>query len=133
MIIDIGGGTSEIAVIALAGIVCDQSIRVAGDQFTTDVLEYVRNKHHVLIGERTAELIKIQVGSALSQLDEPPPTMMVSGRDLVSGIPRQFNIEYSEIAEALDKSITKVEGAILKALEITPPSLHRTSTKMGFT
>jgi rod shape-determining protein MreB len=123
MIIDIGGGTSEIAVIALAGIVCDQSIRVAGDQFTTDVLEYVRNKHHVLIGERTAELIKIQVGSALSQLDEPPPTMLVSGRDLVSGIPRQFNIEYHEIAEALDKSIAKVEGAILKALEITPPEL----------
>lgn len=123
MIIDIGGGTSEIAVIALAGIVCDQSIRVAGDQFTSDVLDFVRNKHHMLIGERTAELIKIQVGSALPQLDEPPPNMLVSGRDLVSGIPRQININYSEISEALDKSIAKVEGAIMRALEITPPEL----------
>lgn len=123
MIIDIGGGTSEIAVIALAGIVCDESIRVAGDQFTADVLEYVRRQHNMLVGERTAEMIKINIGSALTTLDDPPPPMMVSGRDLMTGIPRQISLTYSEIATALDKSISKVEGAILKALEITPPEL----------
>lgn len=123
MIIDIGGGTSEIAVIALAGIVCDQSIRVAGDQFTADVLEYIRRQHNMLIGERTAEMIKIQVGSALPELDEPPADITVSGRDLMTGIPKQITVSYTEIAHALDKSISKVEGAILKALEITPPEL----------
>ncbi len=123
MIIDIGGGTSEIAVIALAGIVCDESIRVAGDQFTADVLEYVRRQHNMLVGERTAELIKINIGSALTTLEEPPPPMPVSGRDLMTGIPREITLTYSEIATALDKSISKVEGAILKALEITPPEL----------
>ncbi len=123
MIIDIGGGTSEIAVIALAGIVCDQSIRVAGDQFTADVLEYIRRQHNMLIGERTAENIKIQVGSALPELDEPPADITVSGRDLMTGIPKQITVSYTEIAHALDKSISKVEGAILKALEITPPEL----------
>ena len=123
MIIDIGGGTSEIAVIALAGIVCDESIRVACDQFTADVLEYVRRQHNMLVGERTAEMIKINIGSALTTLDDPPPPMMVSGRDLMIGIPRAISLTYSEIATALDKSISKVEGAILKALEITPPEL----------
>jgi rod shape-determining protein MreB len=123
MIIDIGGGTSEIAVIALAGIVCDQSIRVAGDQFTADVLEYVRRQHNMLVGERTAEMIKINIGSALTTLDDPPPPMQVSGRDLMTGIPREITLTYSEIAAALDKSISKVEGAILKALENTPPEL----------
>ena len=123
MIIYIGGGTSEIAVIALAGIVCDESIRVAGDQFTADVLEYVRRQHNMLVGERTAEMIKINIGSALTTLDDPPPPMMVSGRDLMTGIPREISLTYSEIATALDKSISKVEGAILKALEITPPEL----------
>jgi len=123
MIIDIGGGTSEIAVIALAGIVCDESIRVAGDQFTADVLEYVRRQLNMFVGERTAELIKINIGSALTTLEDPPPPMPVSGRDLMTGIPREITLTYSEIATALDKSISKVEGAILKALEITPPEL----------
>ena len=114
-------GTNSI--IALAGIVCDESIRVAGDQFTADVLEYVRRQHNMLVGERTAEMIKINIGSALTTLDDPPPPMMVSGRDLMTGIPREISLTYSEIATALDKSISKVEGAILKALEITPPEL----------
>ncbi|MFM8839178.1 MAG: rod shape-determining protein, partial [Bacteroidota bacterium] len=100
MIIDIGGGTSEIAVIALAGIVCDESIRVAGDQFTADVLEYVRRQHNMLVGERTAELIKINIGSALTTLEDPPPPMPVSGRDLMTGIPREITLTYSEIATA---------------------------------
>jgi len=123
MIIDIGGGTTEIAVVALSGIVCDQSIRVAGDEFTADIVDYMRRQHNLLIGERTAEAIKINVGSALTELDEAPEDYQVSGRDLMTGIPKQLVATYSEIAHALDKSISKIEEAILKALETTPPEL----------
>ncbi|MBX5438055.1 MAG: rod shape-determining protein [Thermoflavifilum sp.] len=123
MIIDIGGGTTGISVIALAGIVCDQSIRIAGDEFTADIMEALRRYHSLLIGERTAEQIKVQVGSALKELDNPPDDIPVNGRDLVTGIPKQIMVSYQEIAEALDKSIFKIEEAILKALETTPPEL----------
>ena len=123
MIIDIGGGTTEIAVVALSGIVCDQSIRVAGDEFTADIVDYMRRQHNLLIGERTAEAIKINVGSALTELDEAPEDYQVSGRDLMTGIPKQLVVTYSEIAHSLDKSISKIEEAILKALETTPPEL----------
>ena len=123
MIIDIGGGTTDIAIIALAGIVCDQSIRVAGDEFTADIIEYMRKAHNILIGERTAESVKINVGSALTELDNPPDDFRVSGRDLMTGIPKEITVNYSEIAQALDKSISKIEEAILKALETTPPEL----------
>jgi rod shape-determining protein MreB len=123
MIIDIGGGTTEIAVIALSGIVCDESIRVAGDEFTLDILDYMRRQHNLLIGERTAETIKIEVGAALPDLENPPRDYEVNGRDLVTGLPKQVVVSYSEIALALDKSISKIEEAILKALEITPPEL----------
>ena len=123
MIIDIGGGTTEIAVVALSGIVCDQSIRVAGDEFTADIVDYMRRQHNLLIGERTAEAIKINVGSALTELDDAPEDYQVSGRDLMTGIPKQLVVTYSEIAHSLDKSISKIEEAILKALETTPPEL----------
>lgn len=123
MIIDIGGGTTEIAVVALSGIVCDQSIRVAGDEFTADIVDYMRRQHNLLIGERTAESIKINVGSALTELDDAPEDYQVSGRDLMTGIPKQLVVTYSEIAHSLDKSISKIEEAILKALETTPPEL----------
>ncbi len=123
MIIDIGGGTTEIAVIALSGIVCDQSIRVAGDEFTLDIVDYMRRQHNMLIGERSAENIKIQIGSALTELDSPPDDYPVNGRDLMTGIPKQIVVSYSEIAHAIDKSIAKIEEAILKALETTPPEL----------
>ncbi|MEM1217412.1 MAG: rod shape-determining protein [Bacteroidota bacterium] len=123
MIIDIGGGTTEIAVIALSGIVCDQSIRTAGDEFTLDIMNYMKRQHNILIGERTAEQIKINVGSALSELETPPDDFAVNGRDLMTGIPKQITISYSEVAHSLDKSITKVEDAILRALEMTPPEL----------
>jgi rod shape-determining protein MreB and related proteins len=123
MIIDIGGGTTGITVIALAGIVCDQSIRIAGDEFTADIMEALRRYHSLLIGERTAEQIKIQIGSAMKDLEDPPSDIPVNGRDLVTGIPKQINVTYQEIAEALDKSIFKIEEAILKALEQTPPEL----------
>jgi rod shape-determining protein MreB and related proteins len=123
MIIDIGGGTTEIAVIALSGIVCDQSIRIAGDELTNDIMSYMKREHNMLIGERTAEQIKIHVGSALHELENPPPDYGVNGRDLMTGIPRQIFVNYQEIAFALDKSLSKIEDAVLKALELTPPEL----------
>ena len=123
MVIDIGGGTTGISVISLSGIVCDESIRVAGDEFTGDVIEAMRRYHSLLIGERTAEQIKIQVGSALKELDTPPEDVAVNGRDLVTGIPKQILVSYTEIADALDKSIFKIEEGVLRALEKTPPEL----------
>ncbi len=131
MIIDIGGGTSEIAVIALGGIVCDQSIRVAGDGFTMDIWDYMRRQHNILIGERSAEMIKIEVGSALPELDNAPVDYAVHGRDLMTGIPKEITVSYSEIAHALDKSISKIEEAILKALEMTPPELSADIYRTG--
>ncbi len=123
MIVDIGGGTTEIAVIALSGIVCDQSIRVAGDTFNRDILDYMRRQHNLLIGERSAEKVKIEVGSALTELDDGPDDYEIRGRDLMTGIPKVIKISYSEIAFALDKSVSKIEEAVLKALEISPPEL----------
>ncbi len=123
MIVDIGGGTTEIAVIALSGIVCDQSIRVAGDTFNRDILDYMRRQHNLLIGERSAEKVKIEVGSALTELDDGPDDYEIRGRDLMTGIPKIIKISYSEIAFALDKSVSKIEEAVLKALEISPPEL----------
>jgi rod shape-determining protein MreB len=123
MVIDIGGGTTGISIISLSGIVCDESIRIAGDEFTADIIEAMRRYHSLLIGERTAEQIKIQVGSALKELDHPPDDVAVNGRDLVTGIPKQIMVSYQEVADALDKSIFKIEEAILKALEKTPPEL----------
>jgi rod shape-determining protein MreB len=131
MIIDIGGGTSEIAVIALGGIVCDKNIRVAGDEFTQDIEEYMRRQHNILVGERTAEQIKIEVGAAMTELDEPPADYAVRGRDLMTGIPKEITVTYSEIAQALDKSISKIEEAILAALESTPPELSADIYKTG--
>lgn len=131
MIIDIGGGTSEIAVIALGGIVCDKSIRVAGDEFTSDIEDYLRRQHNILIGERTAERIKIEVGAALPELDNPPDDFAVHGRDLMTGIPKEITVSYVEIAHALDKSISKIEEAILSALEMTPPELSADIYKTG--
>ncbi len=131
MVIDIGGGTSEIAVIALGGIVTDKNIRVAGDEFTSDIEEYMRRQHNILIGERTAEQIKIEVGAALTELDTPPEDYPVRGRDLMTGIPKEIKVSYTEIATALDKSIAKIEEAILSCLENTPPELSADIYKTG--
>ncbi|MCB0519697.1 MAG: rod shape-determining protein [Lewinellaceae bacterium] len=131
VIIDIGGGTTEIAVIALSGIVCDQSIRTAGDEFTADIIDYMKRAHNILIGERTAEQIKIHVGSALHELENPPSDYAVNGRDLMTGIPKQITISYHEVAQAIDKSIGKVEEAVMKALESTPPELAADIYKTG--
>lgn len=131
MIIDIGGGTTEIAVIALSGIVCDESIRIAGDELTNDIMGYMKREHNILIGERTAEQIKINAGSALHEIDNPPPDYAVNGRDLMTGIPKQIKISYQEVAYALDKSVSKIEDAVLRALESTPPELASDIYKTG--
>jgi len=123
MVIDIGGGTTEIAVIALGGIVCDKSIKVAGDVFSNDIIYYMRTQHNLYIGERTAEKIKIQIGSAIEDLDIPPEDMSVQGRDLLTGKPKQVQISFREIAKSLDKSILRVEDAVMETLSKTPPEL----------
>jgi rod shape-determining protein MreB len=123
MVIDIGGGTSEIAVIALGGIVCNKSIRIAGDDFNQDIEEYMRKQHNITIGERTSERIKIEVGAAIQELENPPEDYAVQGRDMLTGTPREIYVNYREIAHCLDKSISKIEAAILNALEMTPPEL----------
>ncbi|MCH8534331.1 MAG: rod shape-determining protein [Flavobacteriaceae bacterium] len=123
MIVDIGGGTTEIAVIALGGIVCDKSVKIAGDVFTNDIIYYMRTQHNLFIGERTAEKIKIQLGAATEELENVPDDMSVQGRDLLTGKPKQVEISSREIAKALDKSILRIEDAVMETLSQTPPEL----------
>ena len=108
MVVDIGGGTTEIAVIALSGIVCDKSIKIAGDVFTNDIVYYMRSKHNLYVGERTAEKIKILIGAVIEDLESPPDEMSVQGRDLLTGKPKQCMISYVEIAKALDLSLIHI-------------------------
>ncbi len=131
MVVDIGGGTTEIAVIALGGIVCNQSIRIAGDGFTTDIQAYMRHQHNIKIGERTAEDIKIAVGSGLPDLEDPPTDYVVRGPNLMTAMPVEIPISYQEIAHCLDKSISKIETAILGVLEQTPPELYADIVNRG--
>ncbi|MBT3794414.1 MAG: rod shape-determining protein [Flavobacteriaceae bacterium] len=123
MIVDIGGGTTEIAVIALSGIVCDKSIKVAGDVFTGDIIYYMRTQHNLYIGERTAEKIKVNVGAASEELESPPDDISVQGRDLLTGKPKEIIIGYREVAKALDKSIVRIEDSVMETLSKTPPEL----------
>ncbi len=131
LVVDIGGGTTEIAVIALGGIVCNQSIRIAGDGFTADIQAYMRHQHNIKIGERTAENIKINVGSALPDLEEPPEDFIVRGPNLMTAMPIEIPISYQEIAHCLDKSISKIETSILAVLEQTPPELYADIVNKG--
>ncbi len=131
MVIDIGGGTTEIAVISLGGIVCNRSIRIAGDDFTFDIQEYMRHQHNIKIGERTAEAIKINVGAALADLEDPPEDFVVRGPHQMTALPVEIPVSYQEIAHCLDKSIAKVEAAILSVLEQTPPELYADIYKSG--
>lgn len=124
MVIDIGGGITEIAVIALGGIVCNQSLRVAGDSFTSDIQTFMRNQHNIKIGERTAEEIKFRVGSALSELANPPPDFNVRGPNIMTAMAIEIPVSYQEIAHCLDKSISKIETVILSVLEQTPSELY---------
>ena len=124
MVVDIGGGTTEVAVISLGGIVTKTSIRTAGDAFTEDIMEYMRRQHNVKVGERTAEAIKINVGSVLTALDNPPNDYIVHGPNQMTSMPMEVPISYQEIAHCLDKSLLKVEATIMNTLENTPPELY---------
>ncbi len=131
MIIDIGGGTTEIAVISLGGIVSSKSIRTAGDDFTQEIQEYMRHQHNIKVGERTAEAIKINVGSAIPDLDDPPVDYMVRGPHQMTALPVEIPVSHQEIAHCLDKSLAKIETAILAVLEETPPELYADIYRKG--
>lgn len=131
MVIDIGGGTSEVAVIALGGITTSTSVKVAGDRFNNDIIDYMRKKHNIAIGVATAEQIKINVGSAIEDLENPPADYEVYGRNLLEGLPVAVKVNYREIAQALDRSIALIETAVNNALEKTPPELSADIYKTG--
>ena len=131
MIIDIGGGTSEIACISLGGIVCSESIEVAGDEFTTDIMEYVRHQHSVRIGERTAEEIKCKIGAAVPELEDAPEDFVVTGPSMLTGLPQTITLSYNEIAYALDKSLVKLDAALMKVLQEMPAELYTDVVKNG--
>jgi rod shape-determining protein MreB len=121
MIVDIGGGTTDVAVISLSGIVYSRSVRVAGNEMDEAIIQYIKRKHNLLVGERTAEMIKIQLGSAAAL--ERPLTMEIKGRNLIEGVPKTITVTDEEIREALSDSIGIIINAIKVALERTPPEL----------
>jgi rod shape-determining protein MreB len=131
MVVDIGGGTTEIAVISLGGIVSNKSIRIAGDDLIQDIIEYMGRQHNMRVGERTAELIKINVGSALAHLEEPPEDFVVYGPNRMTALPMEVPVSYQEMAHCLDKSVSKIEMAVLSALESTPPELYADIVRNG--
>ncbi len=124
MVVDIGGGTTEIAVMSLGGIVANKSITVAGDEFTEDIRLYMRRQHNIHIFERTAEDIKIRVGAAIPDLEEPPAEFIVRGPHQMTALPVEIAVSYKEVAQALDRSLAKIEAAILSVLESTPPEIY---------
>ena len=131
MVIDIGGGTSEIACISLGGIVCSESINVAGDVFTADIQNYVRQQHNIRIGERTAEEIKHAIGAAISDLDEEPEDFVLTGPNMLTALPQTVTLSYTEIAYALEKSLVKLDAALMTVLETMPPELYADIVKNG--
>ncbi|MFV0331161.1 MAG: rod shape-determining protein [Dysgonomonas sp.] len=133
MIVDIGGGTTEIAVISLGGIVSNKSIKIAGDDLTEDIQEYMGRQHNIKVGERTAENIKIAVGAALTELPEEdaPEDFIVHGPNRMTSLPMDIPISYQEMAHCLDKSLSKMDSAILSALEQTPPELYADIVRNG--
>ncbi len=124
MIVDIGGGTTEIAVISLGGIVSNKSIQIAGDDLTEDIVNHMRRAHNVRVGVRTAEQIKMHVGSALTELDNPPEDYVVHGPNQMTALPMEILVSYQEISHCIEKTISKIETAVLGALEQTPPELY---------
>ena len=131
MIVDIGGGTTEIAVISLGGIVANKSIKVAGDDFNQDIIEYMSRMHNLKIDEPTAERIKINVGAALPELEDAPEDYIVVGPNKVTALPMSVPVSYQEVAHCLEKSISKIESAVLQALAATPPELYADIVNRG--
>ncbi len=131
MIVDIGGGTTEIAVISLGGIVSNKSIKIAGDDFTEDIQDYMGRQHNIKVGDRTAEQIKIQVGSVVTELDNPPEDFIVHGPNRMTSLPMDVPVSYQEVAHCIEKSVSKVDSAVLSALEQTPPELYADIVRNG--
>ncbi len=131
MIVDIGGGTTEIAVISLGGIVSNKSIKIAGDDFTEDIQDYMGRQHNIKIGDRTAEQIKINVGSVLTELENPPEDFIVHGPNRMTSLPMDVPVSYQEVAHCIEKSVTKVDSAVISALEQTPPELYADIVRNG--
>lgn len=131
MVVDIGGGSSEIAVISLGGLVTNNSIRVAGNDLTHDIMDYMRRQHNIRIGMPTAELIKIHVGSALTVLDNAPDDYIVHGPNQMTALPMEVPVSYQEVAHCIEKSIAKIEAAVLTGLEQTPPELYADIVRNG--
>ncbi len=132
MVVDIGGGTTEIAVISLGGIVIQDSIRTAGDVFSSDIQSYLKQQHNIKVGEITSEKIKIAVGAVIPELSEnEPEPYIVKGPNLMTAHPVEASITYQEIAHCLDKSITRIESSILHVLEQTPPELYSDIVENG--
>lgn len=131
MVVDIGGGTTEIAVISLGGIVIQESIRTAGDVFTSDIQQYLRQQHNIRVGETTAEKVKISVGAVLPELDEEPEPIIVHGPNMMTSQPIDVAVTYKDVAHSLDKSIAKLESSIMKVLESTPPELYSDIVENG--
>lgn len=131
MIVDIGGGTTEIAVISLGGIVSNKSIKIAGDDFTEDIQEYMGRQHNIKVGDRTAEQIKFNVGSVLTELENPPEDFIVHGPNRMTSLPMDVPVSYQEVAHCIEKSVSKVDSAVLSALEQTPPELYADIVRNG--
>ena len=131
MVVDIGGGTTEIAVISLGGIVCQDSIKVAGDVFTNDIQMYLRQQHNIKVGAITAERIKIAIGAVIPDLEDEPEPYQVTGPNLMTAHPVHASISYKEIAHCLDKSVARIESGILHVLEQTPPELYSDIVEHG--
>ena len=123
MVVDIGGGTTEIAVISIGSIISGQSVKIAGNVFNEDIMQYVREHRNLHIGESMAEKVKLQIGSAIPDLKKPPPDMKIEGRDLLTGKPKQISLSYKEIERSLDKSISQIENAIMETLSEIPPEI----------
>lgn len=131
MIVDIGGGTTEIAVISLGGIASNKSIRIAGNELTADIQEHMSRVHNLKVGEQMAERIKINVGSALTELENPPEDFIVRGPNKITALPMEVSVSYKEIADCIDKTISKMEAAVLDALEHTQPELYTDIVERG--
>ncbi|MDR9500540.1 MAG: rod shape-determining protein [Desulfurivibrionaceae bacterium] len=129
MIVDIGGGTTEVAVISLAGIVYAKSVRVGGDKMDDAILQYIKRKHNLAIGEHTAEVIKATIGNVMPE--SPYETMDIKGRDLVSGVPKTLSIDSSEIQQAIAEQVDAIIDAVKNALELTPPELSADIVDQG--
>lgn len=123
MVVDVGGGTTDVAVLSLGGIVCTQSLRVAGDEFDEAITRHVRKEYNLMIGERTAEEIKIEIGTAYPQAKEPGASIDIRGRDLVSGLPKTVTVTAEETAAAMQEQVVQVVTAVKEVLERTPPEL----------